>query len=86
MKKSNIQEELKSSSQLISILSEMEILPDLRLEIDQYIKLQYVSSKDLPITNTVFRGNLHYIIDNIAKETLLAELKRCNANYILKIQ
>jgi len=49
---------------------------ELREEINLFIQQHEVNNGFYrPVSNIIFRGNLHYIIDNITKPGLLEELK-----------
>ena len=63
---------LENSVSLISQINNLEMTNELRIEVSKYINF---NKDDKGISNIMFRNNLHYIIDNVKKETLLAELK-----------
>ena len=63
---------LENSVSLISQINNLEMTNELRIEVSKYINF---NKDDKGISNIIFRNNLHYIIDNVKKETLLAELK-----------
>ena len=51
---------------------------ELKSEINKYIDKQHGSctGKRMSISNIMYRGNLHYIEDNINKKDLIDELRR----------
>ena len=66
---------LEYSKDLIPKVSNLKMTNELKVEVDRYIDK---NKNDKGISNIMFRNNLHYIIDNITKETLLSELKILN--------
>ena len=68
---------LDASWNLEQRLKDVACPADLKVEILNYIssKHQECTGKRYSISNLVYRGNLHYIEDNIAKEGLINELR-----------
>jgi len=65
---------LEPSWKLKETLMNIDCSPELKLEVETFIKNNENSSG---LTNVCFRGNLHYIIDNIKDEKkMIDELKK----------
>ncbi len=59
----------------------LNVSEDLRNAIGKYIKLHESDKSAGRIADVLYRCNLHYIIDNIKKETLLSELNKLIAKH-----
>ena len=68
-------EDLKTTLELTKVIDSLNINCKLREKINNYILLE---KNNIGISNLMFRGNLHYIIDNIDKVSLINELDKCN--------
>jgi hypothetical protein len=68
---------LESSWTLEHNLKNIECSKELKKEIIDYIEKQ-TPPKGYRFSNVIYRSNLHYIIDNIKKPSLLIELKKIN--------
>ena len=66
---------LKYSKDLVVELKNIKCSPELRKEINIYI---FKQKENKGFSNLIFRGNLHYILDNIKKETILDEIRSLN--------
>ena len=69
---------LKSSWDLKAEIKNLSMSDSLRKEVDKFIEFgeKKYTGKDRPFSNVIYRGNLHYIIDNIGKEEkLIKELR-----------
>uniref|UniRef100_A0A6M3XVH3 Uncharacterized protein n=1 Tax=viral metagenome TaxID=1070528 RepID=A0A6M3XVH3_9ZZZZ len=69
---------LLNSWELKDQLNEITMSTELKTEIDKFIKSNEVHGVQ-SFSNIIFRGNLHYIIDNINNPKLLKELTNLNA-------
>ncbi|MCK9320127.1 hypothetical protein, partial [Methanoculleus sp.] len=69
---------LDYSHNLKAIIESLEIESALKVQIDTFIK-NHEQKKMLPCSNAIYRGNLHYIIDNISKKGLIDELISFNS-------
>lgn len=82
-------EQLDSSWNLEQRLKEIECSEDLKSEILKFIEKEHdkCTGKRMSLLNIYYRGNLHYIEDNINKTGLLEVLRNFNSNNtILKIK
>ena len=70
-------ESLKSSWVLKEELAQLEMSDELRQEVNKFIEKydKQSTGKPMCVGNISYRSNLHYIIDNIEKPSLLNELK-----------
>ena len=73
--------QLESSWVLEERLKNIECSPDLKNEIENFINKEHTrcTGKRVPISNIIYRGNLHYIEDNINKNGLIDELRTYNS-------
>jgi hypothetical protein len=69
--------DLQTSSILKERISKLKIDNNLMSAINQFIS---ENDNARGISNLTYRGNLHYILDNITKEGLLGELQKINKN------
>lgn len=61
---------------LIGQIEKLSMSDELREEIKLFIEQHKVDNGVyMPVSNIIFRGNLHYIIDHITAPGLLEELK-----------
>ena len=72
--------QLESSWALEERLKNIKCSPDLKKEIENFINKEHDSrtGNRVPISNIIYRGNLHYIEDNINKNGLIDELRTYN--------
>jgi len=69
---------LQNTWELKQQINELKMSIPLKTEIDKFIKFNEVYGVQ-SFSNIIFRGNLHYIIDNIKNPILLKELMAFNA-------
>lgn len=72
--------QLESSWVLEERLKNIECSPNLKKEIENFINKEHniCTGKSISISNIRYRGNLHYIEDNINKKGLIDELRTYN--------
>ena len=71
---------LKASWELKTEIENLDISEELKVEIEKYIANEDSESTGKPYSycNILYRSNLHYIIDNYDKLSLVKELKTLN--------
>ena len=72
--------QLESSWVLEKRLKNIKCSSDLKKEIENFINKEHnkCAGKRMSISNITYRGNLHYIEDNINKNGLIDELRTYN--------
>ena len=73
---------LESSWILEERLKNINCSDELKIEINKFIDIKHdkCTGKMRPISNIIYRGNLHYIEDNINKKGLIDELRTHNCD------
>lgn len=72
--------QLDSSRNLEQRLKDIDCFKDLKVEILKFIEKEHnrCTGKARSFSNIFYRGNLHYIEDNINKKGLIDELRNYN--------
>ncbi len=73
---------LESSWTLEERLKNINCSDELKIEINKFIEHNKYVGKKMPISNVTYRGNLHYIEDNINHPDIINELRTYNAKFI----
>ena len=72
--------QLESSWTLEERLKNIDCSDELKTEINKFIDKEHnkCTGQRMSVSNLIYRGNLHYIEDNIGKKKLVDELRTYN--------